>query len=234
MPSNWSLKGVLISPSFLFLIETPPEKTGAYQLGHYEVASHLSYFLWASMPDEELLRLAAAGKLHDDAGPARPGPAHDARPAVPRPGGQLRRQWLGSRPLGATIRPDAKLFPEFNDELAAAMREETVLFFDSIVREDRSVLESSTPTTRSSTNGWRLITRSMASRGRRCAGPAGRPGPRRRAGTGEHFDGHVVSPPHQPRAARPLDPGGVARRRGAAAAAQRAGASTKRTRKASR
>ena len=86
------------------------------------MASHLSYFLWASMPDDELLDLAAQGKLHDD--------------EVLR--GQVRRmlrdprargladsfaaQWLGIRPLGITIRPDAKLFPEFDEELAAAMR----------------------------------------------------------------------------------------------------------------
>src|SRR5207302_9166831 len=50
-------------------------------------------------------------------------------------------QWLGIRALGATIRPDARLFPEFTDELAASMREETILFFDSIVRDDRSVLQ---------------------------------------------------------------------------------------------
>src|SRR5205085_8063787 len=61
------LKGVLISPNFLFLVESAPEKIGPYQLGHYEVASHLSYFLWASMPDEELFQLAATGKLHDEA-----------------------------------------------------------------------------------------------------------------------------------------------------------------------
>jgi hypothetical protein len=136
-----ALKGILIAPSFLFLIETPPEKPGVYELDHYEVASHLSYFLWASMPDEELFRLAAQGKLHD--------------PQVLR--GQVQRmlrdprarsladnfaaQWLGIRPLGTTIRPDAKLFPEFDEELAAAMRQETILFFDSILREDRSVLE---------------------------------------------------------------------------------------------
>src|SRR5262245_16240770 len=50
-------------------------------------------------------------------------------------------QWFGTRPLGKAVRPDARTFPEFDDELAAAMREETVLFFDAIVREDRSVLE---------------------------------------------------------------------------------------------
>jgi len=136
-----ALKGVLISPSFLFLIETPAEKKGIYRLDHYEVASHLSYFLWSTMPDETLIELAARGKLHDE--------------EVLR--GQVRRmmrdprargladgfaaQWLGTRPLGKTIRPDARMFPEFDEELAAAMREETILFFDAIVREDRSVLE---------------------------------------------------------------------------------------------
>jgi hypothetical protein len=136
---KFALKGVLVSPSFLFLIDAPPDKPGAYRLGHYEVASHLSYFLWASMPDEELFRVAEQGKLHDE--------------NVLR--GQVRRmmrdrrsrglvdsfaaQWLGIRALGPTIRPDARLFPEFTDELAAAMREETLLFFDSIVRDDRSV-----------------------------------------------------------------------------------------------
>ena len=50
-------------------------------------------------------------------------------------------QWLGIRSLGVTVRPDAKLFPEFDDELAAAMREETILTFDAVVREDRSLLD---------------------------------------------------------------------------------------------
>jgi len=136
-----ALKGVLISPSFLFLTETPAEKKGTYQLDQYEFASHLSYFLWATMPDGTLIELAARGKLHDE--------------EVLR--GQVRRmmcdprargladgfaaQWLGTRALGKTVRPDARMFPEFDEELAAAMREETVLFFDAIVREDRSVLE---------------------------------------------------------------------------------------------
>jgi hypothetical protein len=136
-----ALKGVLISPSFLFLTDTPPAKKGLYKLGHFEVASHLSYFLWASMPDDELFALAGRGRLHE--------------PNVLR--GQVQRmlrdprsrgltdgfaaQWLGIRPLGVTIRPDAKLFPEFTDQLAAAMREETLLLFDTILRENRSVLE---------------------------------------------------------------------------------------------
>jgi hypothetical protein len=136
-----ALKGVLVSPHFLFLVEPAPAKEGPYQLDHYEVASHLSYFLWASMPDEELLKLAAAGKLHD----------HEVLRAQvkrmshdPRARGlaeSFAGHWLGLRPLGAIIRPDPKLFPEFDDDLATAMREETILFFDAIIREDRSVLE---------------------------------------------------------------------------------------------
>ena len=135
------LKGVLISPSFLFLIETLPEKEGVFRLGHYEMESQLSYFVLASMPDEVLFQLASEGKLHVvkvlRAQVRRMMRAPQARGLADG----FAAQWLGIRPLGVTIRPDSKLFPEFDEELAAAMREETVLFFDSIVREDHSVLE---------------------------------------------------------------------------------------------
>jgi mono/diheme cytochrome c family protein len=136
-----ALKGVLISPSFLFLTETPPDKEGAYRLGHYEVAGHLSYFLWSSMPDEELLRLASQGKLHDEKVLREQVRRMARSPRARGLANGFAAQWLGIQPLGVTIRPDARLFPEFTDELAEAMREETVLFFDSVVREDRSVLE---------------------------------------------------------------------------------------------
>jgi mono/diheme cytochrome c family protein len=136
-----ALKGVLISPSFLFLIETPSAGKGVYRLGHYEVASHLSYFLWASMPDEELLQLASQGKLHDDKVLREQVKRMLRDPRSRSLADGFAAQWLGIRPLGTTIQPDARLFPEFNEELAAAMREETLLFFTSILREDRSVLE---------------------------------------------------------------------------------------------
>lgn len=136
-----ALKGVLISPSFLFLIETPPETKGVYRLEAYELASHLSYFLWASMPDEELLQLAANGRLHDEK-VLREQVKRMVRDSRARSLAEgFATQWLGIRPLGDTIRPDARTFPEFTEELAAAMRQETVLFIDSILREDRSVLE---------------------------------------------------------------------------------------------
>jgi hypothetical protein len=136
-----ALKGVLIAPSFLFLIEPVPEKKGVHQLGHYETASQLSYFLWASKPDEELTQLAAEGRLHDEAVLRKQVRRMVRDPRARGLADGFAAQWLGIRPLGVTVRPDAKLFPEFNEELAAAMREETLLFFDSIMREDRSVLD---------------------------------------------------------------------------------------------
>ena len=136
-----ALKGVLISPSFLFLMETPAEKKGPYRLGHYEVASHLSYFLWASMPDEELSKLASEGKLHDEAVLRQQVQRMLRDPRARSLANGFAAQWLGIRPLGTTIRPDARLYPEFNEELAAAMREETVQFIHAIMSEDHSVLE---------------------------------------------------------------------------------------------
>jgi len=136
-----ALKGVLVSPSFLFLSETPPEKSGVYQLDHYEMASHLSYFLWASMPDEKLLQLASQAKLHDEKVLRTEVQRMMRDPRARGLSDGFAAQWLGIRPLGGTIRPDARVYPEFDEALAAAMREETLLFFDSIVREDRSFLE---------------------------------------------------------------------------------------------
>jgi hypothetical protein len=136
-----ALKGVRISPSFLFLIESPAEKKGLYRLGHYEVASHLSYFLWASMPDEELSKLASEGKLHDESVLRQQIQRMLRDPRARSLADGFAAQWLGIRPLGTTIRPDARLFPEFNDELADAMREETAQFIHAIVSEDHSLLE---------------------------------------------------------------------------------------------
>jgi len=135
------LKAVLISPNFLFLVEPEPEKDGVYALGGYPMAARLSYFLWASMPDEELSRLAADGSL--------------TQPEVLR--GQVGRmlrdpkagdfaenfvsQWLGLKALGETVKPDPQRFPEFDTALADAMRQEPARLFATILREDRSLLE---------------------------------------------------------------------------------------------
>jgi hypothetical protein len=136
-----ALKGVLISPSFLFLIENPPARPGVYQPSNYEMACYLSYFLWASMPDEELFQLAGQGRLHDDRVLRTQVERMMRDPRARGLADSFAAQWFGIRPLGVTLRPDSAVFPEFDEELGAAMRAETLLFFDTIIREDRSVLE---------------------------------------------------------------------------------------------
>jgi hypothetical protein len=135
------LKAVLISPHFLFLVEPEPEKDGVHELPDFPLASRLSYFLWASMPDQELIVLATAGKLRDE---------NVLREQVrrmlrdPRSHGLAESfvsQWLGLGVLGETVRPDPQRFPEFDEALADAMRQEPIWFFDNLLREGRSLLE---------------------------------------------------------------------------------------------
>jgi len=135
------LKAVLISPHFLFLVEPEPEKDGVHELPDFPLASRLSYFLWASMPDEELFALATAGRLREE---------NVLREQVwrmlrdPRSHGLAESfvsQWLGLGALGDTVRPDPQRFPEFDETLAEAMRQEPIWFFDNLLREGRSLLE---------------------------------------------------------------------------------------------
>jgi hypothetical protein len=93
------------------------------------------------MPDEKLLELAGQGRLHEEKVLREQVRRMMRDPRARGLAEGFAAQWLGIRPLGKTVRPDARTFPEFDDELAGAMREETVLFFDTIVRENRSVLE---------------------------------------------------------------------------------------------
>ncbi|MBL8173243.1 MAG: DUF1592 domain-containing protein [Bryobacterales bacterium] len=138
-----ALQSVLVSPQFLYRMER--EAAGAsgrnaVPVNGYELASRLSYFLWSSMPDEELLRLAGEGKLRQaavlEAQVKRM--LRDSRSAslVENFAGQ----WLQFKNMDA-VRPDLQKFPMFDDALRLAMRRETELFLEHIVREDRSVLE---------------------------------------------------------------------------------------------
>src|SRR5262249_24393284 len=125
-----TVKGVLVSPNFLFLVEPTPDKPGPYRLSHYQVASRLSYFLWASMLDEELMLLASDGKLHDDAVLRQQAVRMLRDPRSRGLTDSFATQWLGLRPLAVIVRPDPKLFPEFDDDLGRSMVQETVLCFD--------------------------------------------------------------------------------------------------------
>jgi mono/diheme cytochrome c family protein len=135
-------QAVLVSPYFLFRIELDPAATSgaAYALDDYAIATRLSYFLWSSMPDEELFAAARAGKLHEPeqltAEAQRLLKDPKSRAMVENFAGQ----WLQLRNL-KSFTPDKQQFPEFDESLRAAMRGETERFFAAVVSENRSVLE---------------------------------------------------------------------------------------------
>jgi hypothetical protein len=138
-----ALQRVLVSPSFLFRTEfTPVNVTGSesYRISDLDLASRLSFFLWSSIPDDELLDVAVQGKLHEPAVLER-----EARRMLADPRSQafttnFAGQWLSLRRLPDIV-PDPFLFPDYGDTLALAFQKESELFFDSIVREDRPASE---------------------------------------------------------------------------------------------
>lgn len=134
-------KAALVSPNFLFLAEPEPADHGVYALGDYPLAARLSYFLWASMPDDELFALAAEGKLQDGGVLAAQVDRMLADPKARALGEVFAMQWLGISQLGETVKPDANKFPEYDERLAADMRAEAAAFFHGIVRDNRSLLE---------------------------------------------------------------------------------------------
>ncbi|HYW70951.1 MAG TPA: DUF1592 domain-containing protein, partial [Pyrinomonadaceae bacterium] len=139
-----AIQAMLMSPHFLFRIERTPatQLTGASArpLSQYELASRLSYFLWSSMPDDALFAAAERGQLAQpralEAQVRRMLLDPKAHALVENFGGQ----WLQVRKL-ESVKPDRKRFPEFDEYLRLSMRRETEMFFESIIEEDRSILD---------------------------------------------------------------------------------------------
>jgi mono/diheme cytochrome c family protein len=139
----FALRGVLISPNFLFHIEHPTRVPGAQRVDPYVLASRLSYFLWGSMPDEFLFDLAGTGRLHE--------------PQVMKTviGRMLRNdrsldfaqrfveQWLRTREIAREHSPDAELFPEYasDEELRSDIRFQPILFFRELLIQDRPLTD---------------------------------------------------------------------------------------------
>ena len=136
-----AMKAALVSPHFMFLAEPHPEEKGNYALGGYELASRLSYFLWSSMPDDALLASAASGALQDPNEIQAQVTRMLQDPKAEALGKQFGGQWMGISQLGEMVKPDEKRFPEYTPALQAAMRTEAYTYFNSIIREDRSLLE---------------------------------------------------------------------------------------------
>ena len=137
------LERLLIDPEFLFRIERDPdgaEPGGIYRLGGLELASRLSFFLWSSIPDDELLDAAARGDLHDPQGLERQVRRMLADPRATALVENFASQWLTIRSVDG-LAPDPNLFPGFDENLREAFRRETELFVESQMREDRGVVE---------------------------------------------------------------------------------------------
>lgn len=137
------LSAVLVSPEFLFRVEQDPSGVAPqspYRISDLELASRLSFFLWSSIPDDELLNAAIQGKLKTPAvleKQVRRMLADSRSRALVN---NFAEQWLYLRNLSSST-PDMRLFPDFDDNLRKAFRRETELFFESVMREDRSVLD---------------------------------------------------------------------------------------------
>lgn len=138
-----ALQGILVSPHFLFRIERDPAnvKPGTpHYLNQYELASRLSYFLWSTMPDAELRACADKQTLRKPEVLAAQVKRMLKDPRSRTIAENFGGQWLQFRAL-ESVKPDRERFPDFDDYLRRSMRQETELFLDSIVREDRSVLD---------------------------------------------------------------------------------------------
>ena len=220
-----AIRAVLASTEFLFRIERDPRNAAAgspYRMSDVELASRLSFFLWSSVPDDELLDLATAGTLSRPATLERQVKRMLAIPKAEALVTNFAGQWLYLRNLAAAS-PDARTFPDFDDNLRQAFRRETELFVESIVKEDRSALD--------------LLRANYTFVNERLARHYGIPnvyGSRFRRvtldedsprggilGQGSVSDRHVVRQPDVARASRQVGPGEHRRHAAAAAAAER-------------
>ena len=153
-----ALRAILTSPAFLFRIERDPasaaanaaagkpepaaakDDVDAYRVSDLELASRLSFFLWSSIPDEELLNAAVSGKLKDSAVLEKQVRRMLADARAEALVNNFASQWLYLRNLDSA-KPDSRLFPDFDDNLRQAFRRETEMLFESVMKENRSVLD---------------------------------------------------------------------------------------------
>ena len=138
---RWALETILVSPKFLFRIERDPANVAPgkpHRISDLELASRLSFFLWSSIPDDDLVDIAVRGDLSDPAVLERQARRMLDDPRANALVENFAGQWLYLRNL-RTVAPDTTQFPDFDDNLREALRRETELFVESQIREDRSV-----------------------------------------------------------------------------------------------
>jgi hypothetical protein len=138
-----ALEAILASPHFIFRLEKEPPTTApgsTYRVADVDLASRLSFFLWGTLPDQELLTLAEQNKLSAPGAIEKQAKRMLADPRSEALGTRFAAQWLRLQDIDK-VHPDPNNYPNFDDNLAGAMRRETELFFNSLVREDRSLLD---------------------------------------------------------------------------------------------
>ena len=135
---QFAITSMLVSPQFLFRMENSPKPGTTNRLTDLELASRLSYFLWSSIPDEELLRLGENNRLHRPAVLDAQVKRLIADPKSSAFAENFSGQWLETRSLDA-VKPDPKKFPEWGAELKESMGMETRLFFENVMRENRPI-----------------------------------------------------------------------------------------------
>lgn len=138
-----ALQAILASPEFVFRLEEAPEGIEAgevFEISALDLASRLSYFLWATAPDAELVRVASEGRLSDSIVLEEQARRMLTDPRSVALAERFANQWLRLPDL-ARLHPDALKYPEYDWTLAQAMERETEMVFDTLIREDRSILE---------------------------------------------------------------------------------------------
>jgi cytochrome c551/c552 len=138
-----ALRRILADPEFVFRFEPPPATVapgGVYRIKDVELASRLAFFIWSSIPDDELLNLAIQNKLHEPAVLERETRRMLADARAHALVTNFAGQWLYLREL-KNANPDPREFPDFDDNLRQAFQRETEMLFESVVREDRPVLD---------------------------------------------------------------------------------------------
>ena len=138
-----ALRRILADPEFIFRFEPTPARVSPstpYRISDTELASRLSFFLWSSIPDDELLKLGIEGKLHEPAVLEKQARRMLADPKARALVTNFANQWLYLRDL-KNANPDVTVFPDFDDNLRQGFQRETEMLFESVMRENRSVLD---------------------------------------------------------------------------------------------
>ncbi|MGC1243416.1 MAG: DUF1592 domain-containing protein [Chryseosolibacter sp.] len=137
-----TLKSILVSPNFLYRVEEEPERAGAYPVSHFELATRLSYFLWSSMPDQELFNLAYMGRLQDTLVLEAQVRRMLADPKSKRFAENFSTQWLGvTKLLEDQPLLDPVKYPGFDMEIRKALYRETIEYFYHVLTESKNLMD---------------------------------------------------------------------------------------------